>query len=102
MSKKQRFLFPSFLISRRWLPDCKVPYTIDPNFTHYERAVIIVSMADIEAVSDVRWVPRIDNENPYVRIKKDEAGCFATVGKVPDGILNLGPGCFVRGYLSIY
>ena len=72
-----------------------MPYTIDADFTTAERAVVAASIADIEAVSCVRWVARVGTENPSVRIKKDQAGCFANVGRTTNGILNLGPGCIV-------
>ena len=58
--------------------------------------MIAASIDDIENVSCVRWVPREGNENPYVRIKEDEAGRFANVGTTIDGVLNLGAGCIVR------
>ena len=73
----------------------RVPCTVDADIAQGERAVIAASIVDIEAVSCVRWVPRVNNENPHVRIKKDQAGCFANVGRTTNGVLNLGPGCFV-------
>ena len=83
--------------NRLWIQDCTVPYTIDADFTMDERAVIASSIMDIEAASNVRWVPRTDPNNPfYVRIKKDEAGCFANVGRTANGIMNLGTNCVVR------
>ena len=79
----------------------RVPYTIDADFTDGERAVIAASIADIEAVSCVRWVARVGNENPSVRIKKDEPGCFANVGTFSDAIMNLGTGCVVSVHLLL-
>ena len=52
-------------------------------------------MAEIESVSCVRWEPRARTENPYVRITKEYAGCFAYVGAVLEGVLNLGNNCVV-------
>ena len=73
----------------------RVPYTIDADFTLSERLVIAASITDIEMASCVRWVPREGNENPSVRIKKDEAGCFANVGTTFNGVMNLGTNCIV-------
>ena len=72
-----------------------MPYTIDEDFTMDERAIIASSIMDIETVSCVRWVPREGTENPSVRIKKDQAGCFANVGTTTNGVLNLGTNCVV-------
>ena len=79
-------------------PFARVPYTIDADFTEEERMVIAGSIMDIESVSCVRWEPRVGTENPYVRIKKDEMGCFANVGTTINGIQNLGVGCIVSFY----
>ena len=73
---------------------------IDADFTTAERAVIAASIVDIEAISCITWVDRVGTEIPWVRIKKDEDGCFATVGRslsTNGGVLNLGDRCVVRG-----
>ena len=79
----------------------RVAYEIDADFTQSERDVIAAAIADIEAVSCVRWVPRVCDEQPHVRIKKDEPGCFATLGRSNAGVNNLGPGCIVRKKTNI-
>ena len=64
--------------------------------------MIASSIMDIEAASSVRWVPRTDPNNLfYVRIKKDEAGCFANVGRTANGIMNLGTNCVVCTSMSM-
>ena len=78
-----------------------MPYTMDDNFTTFERLVIAASLLDIEDNSCVRWSPRLANENPHVRIQKEEEGCFASVGPRADGVLNLGEGCFVSNVKKI-
>ena len=72
-----------------------MPYTIDASFNDLERKVIAAAMNDIEDNSCVRWSPRVGNENPHVRCNKEEQGCFADVGAVVNGRLNLGVGCTV-------
>lgn len=96
MRQSLPFIQNNFTSFSRLYSGGRIPYTIDADFTSAERAVIAASMADIEAVSCVRYEPRIGTENPSVRIKKDEEGCFAHVGAHDDSILNLGSGCVVR------
>jgi hypothetical protein len=83
------------LLLPRLFPKGIVPYTIDDNFTEDERAVIAASILTIEQNSCVRWVARVGDENPSVRITKEGEGCFASVGYKNYGFLNLGSGCIV-------
>ena len=72
-----------------------MPYTIDASFNKLERQVIVAAINDIEDNSCVRWSPRVGNENPHVRINREEQGCFADVGATVNGGINLGAGCTV-------
>lgn len=89
------------LYTFRLFPGGRVPYTIDADFTESERLVIASSISDIEFDSCVRWDSRAGNEQPYVRIKKDEDGCFASVGARTDGLINLGNGCVVSDFARL-
>ena len=79
-----------------------MPYTIDEAFTDSERQVIAAAINDIEDNSCVRWSPRVNNENPFVEMKRENNGCFSYIGANMDGVLNLGNGCLVSHIHASY
>ena len=57
-------------------PSGLIPYWIDPNFSHTDRAMIANAFAYIEEVSCLRFEPDTDNQDPRMDIISEDLGGF--------------------------
>ncbi|XP_053545306.1 astacin-like metalloendopeptidase [Bombina bombina] len=77
-----------------------VPYTLSPNYTANDIAVIFKAMTEFETLTCVRFVPHSDQEN-YLNITSD-GGCWSAIGMVGGGqVLSLIPHkCMSKGIIQ--
>jgi hypothetical protein len=104
---KQQHRDLNALTSNRWKDRTGdlviIPYTISPTFSSTEKSLIessIKSLADRSKV--VQFVPRT-NQNAFIVVTNDAAGCFSNVGRSYTGssqVLNLGNGCVSFGIIQ--
>ncbi|KAL5017640.1 hypothetical protein ScPMuIL_007229 [Solemya velum] len=75
-----------------------VPYTIDPSFDAKAMEDVTDAIAEHNAKTCVRWVPRT-NENDYIFFTPgDTGGCYSTIGHYQgEQKINLGKGCIRAG-----
>ena len=80
---------------QRW-PGGVIPYVFDSGIPQSTRAKVRQAIADYDAKTAVRFVPR-SNQRDYVRIVDDEGRCYSFIGKVGGGQkLSLGTNCSVN------
>lgn len=58
--------------------------------------MIALAMQTIEASTCLRFLPKDRDKVYFVTIKKDEPKCWANVGQLTNGKLNLDTGCWVK------
>jgi hypothetical protein len=78
----------------KW-PNAKIPYKLGADFTSSEKNMISDAMDLIKRDTCVKFSPWA-GEKDYVLFKRDNLGCFSSVGKVGgEQIINLQPECLV-------
>ncbi|OWA53564.1 putative Zinc metalloproteinase nas-14 [Hypsibius exemplaris] len=84
--------------TRRW-PEGIVIYELSSALSTSERSMLLAAFNEFNITDTVRFHPR-STQSDYVLIKKNEPGCFATIGKV-GGVqyVNLASDCWTHGII---
>ncbi|OQV17389.1 putative Zinc metalloproteinase nas-14 [Hypsibius exemplaris] len=85
--------------SSRWHGG-KVYYQLSTSLSASERNMILAAFQEFEITDAVRFYERASNTSDYILIKSNEAGCWATIGRVGgEQYVNLGFGCWLHGII---